>query len=349
MKIAVIIPVYNMKDSIKECLTALMEQKRKADCVILVDNNSSDGTHEYAKGLIAKNGWNIELLKENKRGPSAVRNRALKNLQSDIDVVAFTDSDCIPRGDWLQNIEKFFLQNENAAGVGGIVLGYKPKSLVQKFITVQRYYLESKRLSGWVSNKKSILGGLLVATNNGAFRRSLLEAIGDFKEEIHIAEDIDISLRILEKGHLIYVANNDIVVFHKDVFYFLDYIRKIFNYKAAEILVIKNHFKNKIMIKIPCLDTIVFENSPYTALIDLKFIAAFMFFIIGLKFYFILIAFFAIYILAMGLKLVRVMSRPEINITKKYCIIFSLLFILTKMLGAIGRIRGAIRHGIVAM
>ena len=124
MKIAVIIPVYNMKHCVGNCLASLMKQERKADRIILVDNNSTDGTYEFAQEIIKKDGLDVKLLKENKKGPSPARNRGLKDLDgSDIDIVAFTDADCMPREDWLKNIESLFKENEKAGGIGGGLAG----------------------------------------------------------------------------------------------------------------------------------------------------------------------------------------------------------------------------------
>lgn len=349
MKIAVIVPAYNARCSIEECLLSLVSQDRLADEIIIVDNNSTDDTYEFVESLIREKRWSIRLLKEYKKGASAARNKGLASLDNSIDIVAFTDSDCVVRNDWLKAIEAFFTKHNEAAGLGGVALGYKPQSVIQKFMAVQHNYLESKALSGMVNRKEGILFGTLIDSRNAAFKKSALTKIGGFDEKVHVAEDADISIRLIEKGHPIWTAQDDIVIFHRDIYYFTEYIRRYFKYRTGEVGTIKRHFKNCIIIKVPFCAPRVFKGKPITALVDIKTLAALIMLIISLKFYLVLVAFFVVYLTVMTFKLARIMAKPEINISVKYSFVFSLLFAVTRMMGPVGRIRGAVKYGIIAM
>ncbi len=349
MKLTVIVPMYNAKDAIKECMEALAAQERKADNIILIDNNSTDGTYEYAKNLIEVNRWDVMLLREDKKGASAARNKGIKTSKDSTDIVAFTDSDCVARRDWLKNIEEFFINNQTAGGLGGVTVGCRPEGLMRKFMAVQRYYLEAKRLSGWVFDKNGILRGTLIDSNNGAFRNDLLQEIGGFDEEVRVAEDADLSIKIIKKGYPIYVTADNIVVYHKDVSDFWEYFRKFFKYRTGEVLTIKNHFKHNIIIKMPYFAPVVLKNSKITALIDIKLIMALIALVISVKFYWILIVVFLTYFSKMNFALGRIILQNQKNTPIMCCMVFSILFIATRALGPIGRIRGAFRYGIIAM
>ncbi|MDD3453481.1 MAG: glycosyltransferase family 2 protein [Bacilli bacterium] len=45
MKISAVVVTYNRKDLLIECLNAILNQTREVDEIILIDNNSNDGTH----------------------------------------------------------------------------------------------------------------------------------------------------------------------------------------------------------------------------------------------------------------------------------------------------------------
>ena len=99
MRISVIIPHLNDASGLARCLDALARQSLDAsDIEILVVDNGSD---ELPAALCAR--WpNVRLIKEAKPGPGHARNLAVSQARGA--VLAFTDADCIPREDWLQNI-----------------------------------------------------------------------------------------------------------------------------------------------------------------------------------------------------------------------------------------------------
>jgi len=55
-RICAVISTFNRKESLLKCLTALLEQRRPLDCIIIVDGPSLDGTPEllFKEGLIDK-------------------------------------------------------------------------------------------------------------------------------------------------------------------------------------------------------------------------------------------------------------------------------------------------------
>lgn len=74
--ISVIIPAYNEEQNITRCLNALTVQKtNKKFEVILVDNNSTDGTVELANKF--NNKLNLKIVTETKKGRSPARKKRL--------------------------------------------------------------------------------------------------------------------------------------------------------------------------------------------------------------------------------------------------------------------------------
>ena len=98
-QISVIVPFYNAEQYIRACITGLLSQDYPAEAyeIIMVDNNSTDTSAE-----IVKQHPRIILLTEKKQGAYAARNKGLAAARGAL--IAFTDPDCVPEKDWLQNI-----------------------------------------------------------------------------------------------------------------------------------------------------------------------------------------------------------------------------------------------------
>jgi glycosyltransferase involved in cell wall biosynthesis len=94
--VSIIVPVYNDRGRIGACIEALLRQKWPADRreILIVDNNSTDGTRD----IIAK--YPVRLLVEKDRQSSyAARNLGLREAKGEI--IAFTDSDARAHANWL--------------------------------------------------------------------------------------------------------------------------------------------------------------------------------------------------------------------------------------------------------
>ena len=87
IKISVIIPTFNRLDFIKDAIDSVLSQSYVVDEIIVVDNNSTDGTNT----LIKKNYPQIKLIQEKKQGVSNARNTGILNAKNDW--IAFLDSD----------------------------------------------------------------------------------------------------------------------------------------------------------------------------------------------------------------------------------------------------------------
>jgi len=96
-EVSVIVPVYNDAERLRKCLRALKGQTYPGDRynVIVVDNGSTDDVESVARLFD-----NVVLEKEEQKGVSAATNRGIS--VSNGEVLAFTDSDCIPAHDWIE-------------------------------------------------------------------------------------------------------------------------------------------------------------------------------------------------------------------------------------------------------
>lgn len=115
-RVSVIVPTYNDATRLRLCLGALEQQSLPRDQfeVIVVDNGSTDDTTDVLAehpGIVAE--------REPQPGSYAARNRAIEIARGEI--LAFTDSDCIPAPDWLERALARFDERPDLARIAGAV------------------------------------------------------------------------------------------------------------------------------------------------------------------------------------------------------------------------------------
>ncbi|NEQ88747.1 MAG: glycosyltransferase [Moorea sp. SIO2I5] len=116
MRITVIVPTYRRPKDLERCLEALEKQTRSADEVLVIVRDTDAETWAFLEA------FNPEVLPIRPvtlsiPGQVAALNAGLDRAQGDI--IAITDDDAAPRGNWLTDIETHFLSDHRIGGVGG--------------------------------------------------------------------------------------------------------------------------------------------------------------------------------------------------------------------------------------
>src|SRR5580658_9941527 len=122
MDITVVICTYNRSDSLAAALNTLAGSilPRSVEWeVLVVDNNSSDRTHEVVEALSHLHPGRFRYLFEPRPGKSYALNAGIGQARGDI--VAFMDDDVSVDPAWLRNLTKA-LYGGTWAGVGGRVV-----------------------------------------------------------------------------------------------------------------------------------------------------------------------------------------------------------------------------------
>lgn len=89
-KISVIIPFYNSKKYIDKCIHSVINQTYKNLEILLIDDGSSDGTHDICQAYAAKDN-RIKVIRKENGGTSSARNFGLEHATGDL--LYFIDSD----------------------------------------------------------------------------------------------------------------------------------------------------------------------------------------------------------------------------------------------------------------
>ncbi len=226
VSISVVIPAYNAAATIEECLLSLGEQTipRAEYEVIVVDDGSTDQTGEVAR----RHGASV--LKQPNSGPAAARNRGIAAARGDI--VLFTDADCAPAPDWIEQMAAP-LSDQRIVGVKGIYRT-RQRSLAARFIQLeyQDRYDHTAR-SEYVD---------FIDTYAACYRRQVLVESGGFDTSFPLAstEDQELSFRLAEAGHKM-VFNPRAIVYHRHPESWCRYARRKYKIGYWKALVLRLH------------------------------------------------------------------------------------------------------------
>lgn len=199
--VSVIIPVYNDLDRLRCCLTALEAQTYAPDRyeVIVVDNGSREPVAD-ALGEFP----HARCVLEARPGSWPTRNAGIAAAKGE--VVAFTDSDCVPRVSWIERGVARLMERDRIGLVAGqIDLMYRDPSAPTSYELYERLSAfrqeENVRLQSFGS------------TSNLFTHRRVLEHVGPFNADLQSGGDVEWGERVAEAGYeLVYAA--DAVIGH---------------------------------------------------------------------------------------------------------------------------------------
>lgn len=190
--ISLIIPAYNEEAYLPACLDAVMQNAAdKVIEIIVVDNNSTDGTKEVVARYPA-----VTYIFEPHKGITRARQRGF--LASTGDVLAYADADTLPPVGWIEQIWEEFGANENLACLSGPytfydLSGFRNAVSNAWFVAARPFY--------------SIVGYIIVG-GNFAIRRDVLEKMDGFDSSIEFyGEDVDIARRAEKHGKVLFSSS----------------------------------------------------------------------------------------------------------------------------------------------
>jgi len=194
--VSVIIPVFNDSEHLNICLEALENQTYPKHLyeIIVVDN----GSDHSIKPLVEKY-RHVQTTDEPRQGSYAARNKGISIAKGEI--IAFTDADCIPSPDWVENGVGHLLGAPNCGLVGGkIETFFKDPShptgaeLYGKVATYpQQHHVEAMKFS---------------VTANLFTSRNVLERVGPFDDEMKSEGDIEWGQRVFSTGFVLLYAGD---------------------------------------------------------------------------------------------------------------------------------------------
>jgi GT2 family glycosyltransferase len=210
IQISVVICSYNRCQSLVALLRSLWSHPSLPTAawdVLVVDNNSADGTRKAVESLIEDGFTNLNYVFEGRQGKSFALNTGVKESKGKI--LAFTDDDCIVGCNWLPAILKEFEADPDLEGIGGRVELYDTTAPI-----AHRTYRQRTIILRPDQAVSMIIGC------NMAFRRSVFNLVGGFDPGLGpgsefgaVFEDIDFLYRVY-KAKLKILYSPDVLVHH---------------------------------------------------------------------------------------------------------------------------------------
>ena len=187
--VSVIIPVYNDRERLATCLEALQRQTYPPDLfeVLVVDNGSTEPVEPVVAAFSQ-----ARCLHESKQGSYAARNRGIAESQGD--VLAFTDADCIPDEDWIERGVQRLLSVPGSGLVAGKVDLFAQDSARPNVYEVydRLFYLDQD---------VAVHRGHYGATANLFTHRSVIDDVGLFNSQLKSSGDSDWGKRVFDQGY----------------------------------------------------------------------------------------------------------------------------------------------------
>lgn len=255
MELSIIIVNYNSLQLLKPCLESVQQANETLSAeIIVVDNNSTDGSREFLK-----NKYPLTIFNNQNTGFAKACNLGLH--QSSGKYVLFLNPDTVVSKNSFQSCISFFESHPDAGAVGVRMTDENEKFLKESkrgFPSPATAFYKLFGLSFLFPHSKIFanyyLGHLPEKENNpvdvlsGAFmmiRKEVLEKTGPFDESFFMyGEDIDLSYRIVQAGYKNYYLG-EITITHKkggSTTYNYNYIKRFY---GAMSLFVKKHYAGK--------------------------------------------------------------------------------------------------------
>lgn len=194
--VSVVIPTYKRAALLAKCIEALLQQHFSKDAyeIIVV----SDGPDEETRTLVNKwAGYQRPALRlielPQKKGPAAARNCGWQNARGGI--IAFTDDDCLPHMNWLQQLVANCNVDEDIALTGKVIVP-----------------IDHERPTDYELNTANLQTADFITANCACTKKALQKA-GGFDEQFSMAwrEDSDLHFKFINNKIVIRKVKSAIV------------------------------------------------------------------------------------------------------------------------------------------
>ena len=207
MLISVIIPTYNRKKFLDISIQSVLNQTYKNFEIIIVDDNSNDGTDECVKKI---NHDKIRYIK-NKETMYAPTSRNIAISHSKGDLIAFLDDDDEWYPDKLEKQVKLFSDTDVGLVYSGIDLFFEDYNLS---------YPTSPKLKGGIY-KNMLIKNHIGATPSVVVRKDILNSICSkeneyFDSSFPARQDYDLWIRITEKWKVDFIYEPTVKQYYRN-------------------------------------------------------------------------------------------------------------------------------------
>lgn len=254
--VTILIPARNEELVIESTLRAIIQldyPKEKLE-VILLNDGSTDRTEEIGRRFEKEYSFIKVINVENGgRGKSYALNYGLKFANGDI--IAVYDADNQPERTSLRMLVSM-IDNKHPVVVGKVKTQNWDVNILTRFISMEFMYFQLISQGG----RSKLFGNALIPGTNFVIKRSLLQEIGGWDENA-LAEDLELSFRIIEKGyHIAY--NPQAISWEQEPEHWGTWFRQRVRWATGNVYTAKKYLKNithlkSIFVKIDILTVVI--------------------------------------------------------------------------------------------
>lgn len=206
-KVSIIVPAYNEEVNAVASLRNLLRQDYSNYDIVFVDDGSKDNTFVRVQEAFGTHPQVCVLTKPN-GGKASALNYGISKTEAEYVVCIDADTKLYP--DAVRRLMSHFLQDADKAQVGAVAGNVKVGNCINTLTRWQSIeYTTSQnfdRMAYAAINAITVVPGAI-----GAFRKSVILQVGSFTTDT-LAEDCDLTIRILRAGFTIKNENKAIAV-----------------------------------------------------------------------------------------------------------------------------------------
>lgn len=218
---SVIIPTYNAQKFLPKLLESIKSQSLQPSEIIIIDSSSKDKTVELARQYTD----NVIVIPQSEFDHGGTRAKAAQIASGEI--LIFLTQDALPYDEFtIENIVKVF-EDETVGAAYGRQLSYEYTNLFGKHLR-EFNYPDSLHVRGKSDIDSYGLKTAFLSDSFAAYRKTVLESIGLFKDGLILGEDTYAGAKmILSDYKLAYVA--DAKVYHSHSYTVMQEFKRYFD------------------------------------------------------------------------------------------------------------------------
>jgi glycosyltransferase involved in cell wall biosynthesis len=181
--VSVVIPTYNYGKFIGEALKSVFEQTVQSFEIIVIDDGSTDDT----KSIIESFGGKVRYFFQSQQGPARARNKGIK--ESHGEYIAFLDADDLWLPTKLEKQIRLFQANPRLGMALTDNYLFDEAGIYRDYVNKKEYLITGDVVANIFINSGVVTPTVMV-------RREVFDRVGLFEENLHIAEDDNMWIRI---------------------------------------------------------------------------------------------------------------------------------------------------------
>jgi glycosyltransferase involved in cell wall biosynthesis len=181
--VSVIIPTYNYGSFIGEALKSVFEQTFQDFEIIVVDDGSTDKTRE----LVGSFGEKVRYFYQAQQGPARARNKGITESRGEF--IAFLDADDVWLPTKLEKQIRLFKENPRLGMALTDNFLFDEAGIYREYVNKKGYLITGDVVANIFINSG-------VVTPTVVVRREVFDKVGLFEENLYIAEDDNMWIRI---------------------------------------------------------------------------------------------------------------------------------------------------------